>query len=45
MGEREWPSYRPDIELTAYWASVPLQATMAILDNLHERGDLEIENA
>lgn len=42
---REWPSYRPDIESTAYWAGVPLQATMAILDNLHERGELGSEDA
>lgn len=41
--KREWPLYRPDIETTAYWAGVPLQATMAILDNLHGREELEVE--
>jgi hypothetical protein len=43
--KREWSVYRPDIESTAYWAGVPLQATMAILDNLHGRGELGSEDA
>ena len=42
--KREWAAYRPNIESTAYWAGVPLQATMAILENLHERGELEVED-
>lgn len=42
--KREWLVYRPDIESTAYWSGVPLQATMAILDNLFERGELETDD-
>ena len=38
----EWESFR-DVESTAFWAEVPLQATVAILLNLHERGELRIE--
>lgn len=29
----------------AHFAGAPLQATMAILENLHERGELQIEDA
>jgi hypothetical protein len=42
--KREWLVYRPDIESTAYWSGVPLQATMAILENLHERGELQTDD-
>ncbi len=38
----EWESFR-DVESTAFWAEVPLQATVAILLNLHERGELKVE--
>ena len=38
----EWESFR-DVESTAFWAEVPLQATVAILLNLHERGELRVE--
>lgn len=40
----EWESFR-DVESTAFWAEVPLQATMAILLNLHERGEQVIDDA
>ena len=42
--KRQWPAYRPNVESTAYWAGVPLQATVAILLNLHERGELNVED-
>jgi hypothetical protein len=38
----EWESFR-DVESTAFWAEVPLQATVAILTNLYERGELKVE--
>ena len=38
----EWESFR-GVESTAFWAEVPLQATVAILLNLHERGELRVE--
>lgn len=41
--KNEWLAYRPNIESTAYWARVPLQATMAILENLYERGELDTD--
>jgi len=31
----EWESFR-DVQSTAFWAEMPLQATVAILLNLHE---------
>lgn len=40
----QWPAYRPNIESTAYWAGVPLQATVAILFNMKERGELLVED-
>jgi hypothetical protein len=40
----QWPAYRPNIESTAYWAGVPLQATVAILLNMKERGELVVED-
>ena len=42
--KRQWPAYRPNIESTAYWAGVPLQATLAILFNMKERGELLVED-
>lgn len=42
--KRQWPAYRPNVESTAYWAGVPLQATVAILLNLYERGELNVED-
>lgn len=42
--KRQWPAYRPNVESTAYWAEVPLQATVAILLNLYERGELNVED-
>ncbi|MDP8944229.1 MAG: hypothetical protein M3N16_08945 [Actinomycetota bacterium] len=41
--KHQWPAYRPNIESTAYWAGVPLQATVAILFNMKERGELLVE--
>lgn len=38
--KREWLVYQLNIESTAYWSGVPLQATMAILENLYEREEL-----
>lgn len=43
--KREWPGRRGDVESVAHFSGVPLQATMAILENLHERGELQIEDA
>lgn len=40
--KREWPGRRGDVESVAHFSGVPLQATMAILENLYERGDLEV---
>lgn len=40
--KREWLGRRGDIE--AYWSGVPLQATVAILDNLYERGELQADD-
>ncbi len=40
----EWPARRGDVESVAHFAQVPLQATMAILENLHERGELQTED-
>jgi hypothetical protein len=42
--KREWPARRGDIESVAHFAGVPLQATMAILENLHERGELQTDD-
>ncbi|MGH3085710.1 MAG: hypothetical protein ACRDSJ_00145 [Rubrobacteraceae bacterium] len=33
-----------NVESTAYWSEVPLQATLAILLNLYERGDLKTDD-
>jgi hypothetical protein len=41
--KNEWLAYRPNIESTAYWSGVPIQATLAILLNLRERGELDVE--
>lgn len=38
----EWESFR-GVESTAFWVEVPLQATVAILLNLHKRGELKVE--
>jgi hypothetical protein len=44
--KQEWPGRQGDVESVAFFAEVPLQATMAILANLHERGELNVdENA
>lgn len=40
--KREWKGYW-NIESTAYWSEVPMQAVVAILLNLEERGELEFE--
>jgi len=42
--KREWPGRRGDIESVAHFAGVPLQATMAILENLYERGELQTDD-
>lgn len=42
--KREWSGRWGDIESVAYWSGVPLQATMAILENLHERGELQTDD-
>ncbi len=39
----QWLAYRPNIESTAYWSGVPIQATLAILLNLRERRELDVE--
>ena len=41
--KNQWLAYRPNIESTAYWSGVPIQATLAILLNLRERGELDVE--
>lgn len=41
--KREWEGSW-SVESTADWSGVPLQATFAILLNLHERGELKIED-
>lgn len=40
--KEEWRGYW-NIESTAYWSEVPLQATLAILLNLSDRGELAVE--
>ncbi|CAN5271923.1 hypothetical protein BH24ACT19_BH24ACT19_20880 [soil metagenome] len=40
----ERPAHRGDVESVAYFYGVPLQATMVILENLHERGVLQAED-
>lgn len=40
----EWPARRGDVESVAYVAQVPLQATMALLENLYERGELKTDD-
>ena len=42
--KREWPGRRGDVESVAHCSGVPLQATMAILENLHERGELQTDD-
>ncbi len=42
--KKEWAGRRGDIESVAYFAEVPLQATMAILENLYERGELQTDD-
>jgi hypothetical protein len=42
--KNQWPAYRPDVESVAYWAEVPLQATVAILLNMQEGGELNVED-
>lgn len=42
-----WRSRRSgywNVESTAYWSEVPLQATLAILLNLYERGELKVDD-
>jgi hypothetical protein len=39
----EWESFR-DVESVAFWAEVPIQAVVAILLNLYERGELRVED-
>ncbi len=36
---REWEFYR-DIESVAFWAEVPIQAVVTILENLYQREEL-----
>ena len=40
--KHEWRGYW-NVESTAYWSGVPLQATLAILLNLRDRGELDVE--
>lgn len=40
--KQEWRGYW-NVESTAYWSGVPLQATLAILLNLRDRGELDLE--
>lgn len=40
--KKEWAGYW-NVESTAYWSGVPIQATFAILLNLYERGELDVE--
>jgi hypothetical protein len=40
--KKEWQGYW-NVESTAYWSGVPLQATLAILLNLRDRGELAVE--
>ncbi len=35
----EWETYR-DVESVSFWAEVPIQAVVAILESLNERGEL-----
>ena len=44
VGAEAFAAYRPNVESTAYSAGVPLQATVAILLNLHERGEANVED-
>lgn len=39
----EWESFR-DVELVALWVEVPIQAVVAILLNLEERGELMVND-
>lgn len=39
----EWESFR-DVESVAFWAEVPIQAVVAILTNLYERGEFKVED-
>ena len=39
----EWESFR-DVESVAFWAEVPIQAVVAILLNLEERGQLKTDD-
>ncbi len=39
----EWESFR-DVESVAFWAEVPIQAVVAILLNLEERGELLVND-
>lgn len=39
----EWESFR-DVESVAFWAEVPIQAVVAILLNLEERGELKTDD-
>ena len=41
--KREWEGFR-DVESVAFWAEVPIQAVVAILLNLQERGELRTED-
>jgi hypothetical protein len=39
--KKEWRGYW-NVESIAYWSGVPLQATLAILLNLRDRGELDL---
>jgi hypothetical protein len=41
--KQEWPGRQGDVESVAFFAEVPLQATIAILENLYERGELDAD--
>lgn len=41
--KKEWEGFR-DVESVAFWAEVPIQAVVAILLNLNERGELKIDD-
>lgn len=40
--KREWEGFR-DVESVAFWTEVPIQAVVAILLNLDERGELRTD--
>jgi len=41
--KKEWEAFR-DVESVAFWAEVPIQAVVAILLNLDERGELLVSD-